>query len=475
MSVRTPDRRIEAAVASALRLCRLQTFLEVWAKWLFALMSAAGAAALAARLMGAPSEALHAFIGTAAAISLIPPALALRKLPLDRRDVAAWLDKEAGAGGLVMLACERESLSGWEAMAAAASLPKLKARRLRCGLAVLAGLGFAILCLQIPIPERADIVKQRPLDVKTHTEDLRAKVETLQETGAIDQQAAERFEKLLKELEQNRDAYDPGRIFETLDSVDSALKNLGDAAAKSMMDAEKAMESVEMGAESLEVSPDANMERNLRQMAESLSKMLGDAQFSGFQAKGGLNPQDAISSFLSEPPPSDPEKLKRLAEALKSCQQCMKEGMKKLCQSGTCPAQAEALKKFLEQNIESRATSGASSEMWLSKEQADAMKGGYGVGGVTRGRGDAPMIFSPSDAEKAPGGMRDRLKAESLSMDPGESIGVSFAAPEAKAVDDGGQGAFKSGTGSGGQSRVQRISPKDRQAVKKFFSKEKAD
>ena len=62
-----------------------------------------------------------------------------------------------------------------------------------------------------------------------------------------------------------------------------------------------------------------------------------------------------------------------------------------------------------------------------------------------------------------------KLESKDLSMKMGSVIGISFASPEAKPVDDKEQGALTSGIGSGGQARRYRVSPRDRNIVRRFF------
>ena len=99
-----------------------------------------------------------------------------------------------------------------------------------------------------------------------------------------------------------------------------------------------------------------------------------------------------------------------------------------------------------------------------------------GSGSPSRGPGDAPLIYTPSDTQVTEGGIREKLRSESLRRIPGEQLGLSFSAPEVFRPEDNSYGSAGGSLlrepGSavpGGENRGMRLSPRDRRTVGKFF------
>jgi hypothetical protein len=253
--------------------------------------------------------------------------------------------------------------------------------------------------------------------------------------------------------------------------MDSALRQLGEEGGRRLVSAARSMEEMELATDRLAGVPDEQGERRLRARAAEFGSLLADTpMLAGLSVRGGLSPESALADLLNTPPPASEEQLRRLAESLRQCRGNMGEVMRRL-QEGSCTASMAALRAQIDANGRLCATSGPGGEMWLNPAQEKAMFGEQGgVGGVTRGRGDAPMFFGAESPELGNALTPEKLTPEALRMDLNETLGVSFAAPEIQPLDDGGQGALGVDPGAGGQSRRMRVPPADRDLVKRYFA-----
>jgi len=464
-----------AIVASRVRrvhaLCRGQLFWQAWTSSLLAAMLAAGAAILAGRMLGVAVAWLWPLAGMALAASLVSPAIRLWRDPLTREDVAAWLDCRAGGGGLVMMALADPRLTGWEERLERVCLPRARVRFGGGLLALAAALAFPLLCGLVPLPEAEPAPSVPRLDISAPVSVLEEKLAILGESGLLAPERRDELSRALREIAANTAALQPGKVYESLDAMESALRQLGEEGARQLVGGARACGEMELAMERLAVGPDAELERRLRARAAQLGEMLGDAPaLAGLGIRGGLSPEQAVADFLKLPPPASEEQLRRLAESLRQCRGAMGEALRRL-QQGDCASSLEALRARLDADGRLCASSGPGGEMWLTPAQQEALFGKEkgGVGAITRGRGDAPMFFGSESPELGVALTPERLSGEVLRLDLNEALGVSFAAPEVRPVDDGGQGALGTDAGEGGQSRRMRISPADRELVRRFF------
>jgi hypothetical protein len=441
-----------------------------------------------------------------AVLALVAFALAFRKAfsrKLELGDIAGWLDGQTRAGGLLMAYFETPSMPGWEERLERLKLPEAKADWRKSFLSVLAGGAFVFVCWIAPLPAKGVNVVPAKLDISSQTRALNSEIDALEAAGALNEDQKDRLEDIIKELENNTAALQPGKIYESLDALDSAVKDIGDNAADSMMSGSNLMKQMEMAVQELETGNNPEAEERLREWAKNLTEMMKQSQSLSsncYGVKGGLKSNELMSAILNKPPPADKEMLKKLAKFLKQSQSKVKKSLMRMCKDGSCSRQMRALKDFLKKNQKMSATSGRGSELWLSKAMEEALRkkyggycpgcgnvapdklmklwlesalnknGGLGFGCISRGRGDAPMVFG-QESPKLIQGSFDKVESSDLNMDVGESVGVSFAAPEVKPIDDKGQGALTTGIGSGGQARRHRISPRHQGVVKRYFEK----
>lgn len=511
-----------------LRLCRRTVWLDVFSRCLAILACPGGAIILTLRYLEAGNAFLLPAVFLLPLLALIPAGAALARMKFDSQDAAAYCDRISESGGLFMAACEGLPLGNWKSSPAAAAHGKLHFHA-DCRKAILLCLGaflFTGLCLWIPMPERRDL-RRHPaaesealLNVGSLTREIAGNVEILKETGSVDPQHAETLDQLLESLEHNAAAYEPARIFETLDSVGAAVQNLSDSAARRMLETGRLLRNARLSSAAFEIAPSDTANADLRRRAAELSEALsrdssGTPFFSGLAAEfspgqGGEHSAAGAGNLLSSSSTdsaageweqwNDPQEL---AEALKSSGKKLEEAMKKLSSSGALSRErAEELRNFLEEfsSALDHPEEFLEEGKFLTREELEQLYGNTcrctqpgcpggpdcpafpaagrntGSGSPSRGPGEAPLIYTPSDTQVTEGGIREKLRSESLRRIPDEQLGLSFSAPE---VFRPGDNSYGSAGGSllrepgsavpGGENRGMRLSPRDRRTVGKFF------
>ena len=504
-----------------LRLCRRTVWLDVFSRCLAILACPGGAIVLTLRYLDTGDAFLLPSIFFLPLLAAIPAGAALARMKFDSLDAAAYCDRISESGGLFMAACEGVPLGTWKSSPPAAAHGKLHFHT-DCRKPILLCLGallFTGLCLWIPMPERRDLQRHSAagsealLNVGSLTREIAGNVEILKETGSVDPQRAETLDQLLENLEHNAAAYEPARIFETLDSVSAAVQNLSDSAARRMLETGRLLRNARFSSAAFEIAPSDTANADLRRRAAELSKALsrnssGTPFFSGLAAEfsSGQNEGEALSSSASGSAAggweqwNDPQEL---AKALKSSGKKLEEAMKKLSSSGALSRErAEELRNFLKEfsSALDHPEEVLEEGKFLTREELEQLYGNTcrctqpgcpggpdcpafpaagrntGSGSPSRGPGDAPLIYTPSDTQVTEGGIREKLRSESLRRIPGEQLGLSFSAPEVFRPEDNSYGSAGGSLlrepGSavpGGENRGMRLSPRDRRTVGKFF------
>jgi hypothetical protein len=172
-----------------------------------------------------------------------------------------------------------------------------------------------------------------------------------------------------------------------------------------------------------------------------------------------------------------PEQLKEMANALYLSKEDLSALLEKLCEADLLDLEAinlnakigecdcEGLAAFLEQNA---------GKMSVGKMVALWCEGKPGRGGVTRGRGDAPMIWGDETSEEGAKFEEEALPPGAIaSMKESGLIGVSMGAPtEEGAGGPSESGALSGATAGGGSAFTQNVLPRHRGTVERYFERE---
>ncbi len=274
MPAREPTNPLEAAARRLRRRALAAAYLGALARHATAALFVAGTAALVLRFF---ADATRAEAALAFALVLAAPVtawLAARRRALSAEGAAAWLDVRAGATGLLVteleLADERWAGRAEELLGACVSLPRLRGRRI--ALPVLPAVGFAALALWLAVPVPAPGPPVRLYE--NALERLREKLETLEETVALDDELAEELRGQLERLDDEADTARPEAAFEALDRLEERLESEALEAVEDALEARDQLGEAQRTALDADAEPGDAQELLERTMAELSEKGL---------------------------------------------------------------------------------------------------------------------------------------------------------------------------------------------------------
>jgi hypothetical protein len=140
--------------------------------------------------------------------------------------------------------------------------------------------------------------------------------------------------------------------------------------------------------------------------------------------------------------------------------------MLKLCEkAGACNSQG--LMAFLKENAGCMGTECALSAFCRTP----------GSGGVSRGRGDAPMTWTDSSSEQNVAFKEEALPPASLqALKDSIQAGITMAAPPTEQQNgQSGDGTLDSAAGGSGEAHTQQLLPRHRGVVKRYFERQQDD
>ncbi len=364
-----------------------------------------------------------------------------------RTEATAMLDQKLDAGGLLMTLSETPD-DQWQThlpqveMLWKSSLPKIRPKRFLSLLAL--PLAFAIVTCFIPVRE-SSILLARPTKVSQQAaEELESILETLEESDILEEEEKEELKKEIEKFaEQTHDQPLTHEQWETadflrqqmqmkweknergLESAGSALEELmsemannGEISAEQLEQFEKAM------GENLQSMARKALNGSMEGMSEEMKQMLENlAQNGKLQMPGDAKAQEKIMDELKEMLKKEAEKL---AEKRGECQG--------LCQGGEQPGQ----------------------------------------GGISRGRGDAEMIFGEeSDLENTK--FKEVILPPGVLDEPSEqTIRMTSSEPKTEPAQNAPRAATRKNDPAAGRATWDRkLSPKYRGVVRKFFNSNK--
>jgi len=410
------------------------------------------------------------------------------------RTCAAHLDRRLGLGGLLLVGLERD-LADWQPELARRLLRSDPAREphVRFGrLAVHAAIALAILVGVLALPNREVQALERHPMLASELAELRERLETALEAGAIESEKAEDAMARIRKLEER---LLDGEAVEWTD-VDAMAEELVHEWTKKLGETEKARAALRSLADALR-SEGASEER-LDQLAKALEALGGlDGLTGGALAELPESLRDKLEQALGdhEGATLSPEDAKRLAEALEGLDA---EDLAKLAEmlegraTGKLekweggdfldPAELRLVREWLEPDEipmpegleEALPCFGPEGGMGLSIEELRLLLAGRdpASSGITRGRGDAALDGS--------GGTKLDVQLEAKRLPPGRVpprdwsvTGVSRAAPRADPVRDDAREGRDGDTGLGGAASGSRLAPRHRDVVRRFFDKPK--
>lgn len=408
-------------------------------------------------------------------LGLVPAAIVAGVMAYRRRPkteaVRALLDGRNRCGGLLMAGGE-QPLGEWSGRVGAVTAPKLRWRQGRTVVIALAGAAF--LLGSFLVPERfTTAAEATPLDISDDVQELAEQIAVLEEESIFEEQQATELKEKLEQVHRDATGKDPVKTWEALDHLG---KQVSDAAKESVESAMRQTEQITEAqalAEALDqdgdqLSPDQFAEamealQQLVQQAAAESDLFSEAlamQFDGALANSALTPQQ----------------LKKLAESMQLTKEQLREMLSKLNEARLCDASklAQCDKLGLYSTLSLCEGMGNCMNQKYSALNAFRMCYKPGNGGISRGRGDAPltwnMLASSEDGVKykeqvLPPGQLSALKDTQI-------VGLGVGAPQLETGAGPSTGGALTNASAGGGSAVnQTVLPRHRAAVQRYFDR----
>jgi len=442
---------------------QLGQFLGVCADYLAASLLALGCAILLVKLF-IPALWPHAL--WLFALAIVAPLLAWRKVrsrPYTLTEAAALLDRKLRAGGLLMTLSEAPD-GDWQQ-----HLPQIerlwqdslaRIRPKRFASLVTVPLAFAIATCFIPLRESTP-VQATPRKVSEQTTDeLEAILKTLEEADVLEEEQKEELKKEIEKFaEETKDQPLTHEQWETADSLKQQMQMSWEKNERSMEAASSALdELMSTLANGGEVSSDQieQLEQALGENLQSLARKAAQGDTPGMS--------DELRKALENMAQNGKFNLPKDAEARQKALQDLKERLKKEAEKlakkrsecqGLCQSECNG-------NCEGNCPSG------------NCPGNKLGSGGISRGRGDAPMMWG-EESDLANTKFKEVVLPPGVLDDPSEEVlGLTFKEPEVNPAESAPRQELRKSDPSAGRATWDRkLNPRHRDVVRKFFDSER--
>lgn len=382
----------------------------------------------------------------------------------------AVLDKVNGCGGLLMTASETP-LGEWAGRILNIQSPRIVWRARRLSLIFLSSIIF--MAISFLVPQRyISAGTAGKLEITEQTEQLKQQVEVLEEEDVIAEEVAEDLRRQIDLVQETASGRDPVKTWEAMGHLQDQLKKAAEEASVGMLAETEELTQAETLAQALnqmgeEMDAQA-MAGAMSELAKAVQAMLEQNEAMSKAFDGKFN-EALAQGQLSE------EQLKKLMEALQGRKLELTECMGKLCEAeladlkylklceGKCDGDLEGLIAML-----------AACEGCQAGEDAAEFYMNNPNWGITRGRGDAPMVWSdPSSKEGTAFKEQVLPPATMAAMKESELVGVSISAPSLEEGDSHLEsGDLSSGQAGSGQAVKRVILPRHKAAVKGYFDRD---
>jgi hypothetical protein len=378
----------------------------------------------------------------------------------------AEYDRLNACGGVIMSE-ETSDMSAWRCVIPGPRPPRLK---WRSGPALGAlGLSALFVAVTLLLPERLTMAASGgQLEVGQLVEELMAEVEALEEEEILEENKAKELEEQLARLGEQSSGLDPNRTWEALDHIKQSNSDLGRQAAEEALAKLTALTQSETLGTALQTAAEAGLgDATATRAAQDLAGMLKTAKL-----EEGLLDVEIPPGLISDLANLDHETMEKLLAAIKANKDRLGKMAGKLANlklidakllaacknAGICP-NTDALAAFL-----CESGSECDSFSWLAAS--------YCRGGVTRGRGDAPMTWTDPSSEDGAKFLEEVLPP-SAQLSDAQLVGVTRAAPDLSGDDVIVEhGALAGAQGHGGSALSQTVLPRHRTTVRRFFARE---
>jgi hypothetical protein len=430
--------------------------------WLFVF----GVGVLALRASERAVTRAVVLVGIAGVVTSIAFAIvsAMRRTP-QREQLRALLDRQNESGGLVMAAAQAD-LGRWRESVTQIAAPRLRLHAARRVLLLVVAFAFVAAGFLVPVRFGVDASPER-LDIAKEVQQIEAAIETLKNEDIIDQSRVESEQRELDSIQSEASGSDPAKTWEALDRMNANLSDSAAEAAEKMAQASETLGRSKALAEALAEAGAAMDSRLQTEAMKELSRMAGDAASEGASFENALSDETRAalaagqlnSKQLKELVSklglklSDLEKrLARLRDAnlidLKTFKKC----------DGTGDIDSNGLAAFLSENGEDTSVAEVLSQ--------------WGKGGITRGRGDAPMTWSEGTREQGAKFKEQVIPPSRVAgLKDSQLLGRSVGAPTVERGGPASSGALRGAASGGGSALTQTILPRHKGAVQRYFQR----
>lgn len=409
--------------------------------------------------------------------------LRAERLTPSKRKLLVWLDANSQCGGFLAASTETDC-SAWAGRIAPPLRPRVTMLfPTAIFLAFLAAAAFLPATLLI----RTENVLAGPgrLDVNREKNELKEKLEILEQEPLVPQEEIEQAKESLDDIVENSLGSSPAKTFESIDALNGMADELATKASQSLARSAENFQRLSQAASALSDQSAEAQDRDkaleqFRQLAEQLAA--NDPSLAEALKQSGDN--------LS--PSMTPEQLRSFADAMSKGAQDLKERLERLSQARSNQARqqseqggtgdtgfanesdyennAESLRQWLEENapgadeLAGAACPGEGEGQGRSVVRGD---GAPGSGGISRGRGDAPLNFT-GETEDVGDERRDIVLNNNRI---GQSAAIQeFRTKPGEETSERAKTGHLSGSGEAAEHSETRILPSHRESVRRYFN-----
>ncbi len=411
-------------------------------------------------------------------IGVVCAVLAWRRTP-DASRLKALLDGHSASGGLYMVTDEVDTGS-WQGRLSQCQCPRVHWQAKRS--LVCASLALIFVLIAFLIPARfVEAVTGAGLDIEHVLEDITDQVEILAEEEIVTRIEAYELQETIREVRKQAQTGEAGKTWESLDHLQEKLNQRAAEAAMSLLQQTETASRTQTLAQAMQLQGANFDDETLAGSMEALARMLSQ------KLAEDLSLSDLDEALLKqikaalESGQFDPADLSALANQMDLSKIQMRQCLTRLCEGRLIdPAQLSQCDAFSPCNGDGLGAFLCEAGVCQDFNEVTAcFMGGNipGRGGITRGRGDAPMWFNDASSEDGIGFKEQVLPRTAMpNLKDAQSVGVSLGDPT---LSDSERGASTSGAlagvGDTGSSAVsQQILPRHKHTVKRYFERQQA-
>ena len=388
----------------------------------------------------------------------------------------AMLDQYNECGGLLM-ACREVSLGHWDDQIGSPACPSIRWNFQRPLL--LTFLSLIFLAASFFIPQRfAERSASLPLDISRDVQILEKQIDVLSEEAVVSEERALEIEKTMTQIQQNASGGDPVKTWEALDHLKQSLRKEADQFAASALSKTEQLADSEALTRALSQEGSELDGTMLSQAMSELAFMAMSAAAQNPSLQEALDPQllnNLKAGTLTA------EQLSKLMESLAANKAELAKSMKTLCEAGLVDLKTlelcesagqcnmEGLAAYLNKNCR------GTGQCMSAGAAIRALCNEPGKGGISRGRGDAPMTFTdPSTMDNTT--FKEQILPQAASIEAvrdSQQVGVSLGSPVTEDMEASyGSSTLNSPAGGSFEAVQQPVLPRHREAVNAYFKRE---